>query len=317
MSAYQSLTGLNTYYWFSATAVDYVENPFLTFLNMSGGQHPLQKWSCSIPELMGEFPANAIAYRLGYIKPGAPVVQEERSLENLWQRSAPAIVEGQSFDPNRDKIAFAEGSPVKAAVDPLAFLVGPVDVKYGGNPANSHYADLAPYIDKNAKTVKSDTGELALNYGVGVCTLNAPKAQGVTGFLKDGGGSFKLSDVTIQSGNEYASISVVSMDAQPLKASRKILVQVGTIERPSGWQIPSATRNEKGRSVTGEEIVNTGKLPVQIANTNVTLTIDNAALTKATLLDTAGYSAGAVPVTKTAAGVSLKLPANAMYVIVE
>jgi hypothetical protein len=316
MAAYQSLTGVNTYYWFMATAVDYVENPYLTFLNL-GGQHPLQKWSCSIPTLMGAFPANALAYRLGYVRPGAPVVQEERSLDNLWQRAAPVIVEGQSFDPNRDKIAFAEGSPVKTAVDPLAFLVGPVQVKYGGNPANTRVANLTAFIDNTKKIVKSDTNELSLNYDIGFCTLNAPKAQGVVGFLKKAGGSFPLADVSIQSGNDYAAISVVSMDNQPLKQARRILVQVGTIARPTGWQIKEAKYDQKGHLLQGEEIVNTGKLPIQIANTDVTLTINNATLKKATLLDAAGYAAAPVALTKTAAGVTLKLPPNTMYVVVE
>jgi hypothetical protein len=316
MAAYQSLTGVDTFYWFSATSVDYVENPFLTFLNL-GGQHPLQKWSCSIPTLMGSFPANALAYRLGYIRPGAPVVQEERSLENLWQRAAPVIAEGQSFDPNRDRIAFAEGSAVKTAVDPLAFLVGPVIVKYGGDPAKTRVADLAPFIDKTRKVVTANTGEIALNYDIGFCTLNAPKAQGVTGFLKQAGGNFPLADVTIQSGNDYAAISVVAMDNLPLSQSRKILVQTGTVARPTGWQVREATRNSKGGPVRGQEIVSTGKLPIQIANTDVTLTIRNPALAKATLLDPAGYAATPVALTKTAGGVTLKLPPNAMYVVIE
>jgi hypothetical protein len=266
---------------------------------------------------MANFPANALAYRLGYIRPGAPVVQEERSLEDLWQRAAPAIVEGQSFDPNRDRIAFAEGSPVKAAVDPLAFLVGPVQVTYGGHPAKTRFADLAPFIDRERKIVKSDTGEIMLNYDLGYCTLNAPKAQGVTGFLKQAGGHFPLTDVTIQSGNDYASISVVAMDNQPLKRSRKILVQMGTIARPTGWQTRAATRDQKGHLEQGQEIVSTGQLPMQIAHTDVMLSIANPALGKATLLDPAGYAAAPLTLSKTAAGVTLKLPPKAMYVILE
>ncbi len=316
MAAYQSLTGVSTYYWFCATDVDYLQNPYLTFLNI-GGQHPLQKWSCSLPTLMGNFPANALAYRLGYIRAGTPVVKEERSLENLWQRAAPVIVEGQSFDPNRDKIAFAEGSPVKTAVDPLAFLVGPVDVKYGGDPTKTRVAELTPYIDSTRKIVKSNTGEITLDYGLGVATLNAPKAQGVTGFLRQAGGKFQLSDLTIQSSNDYAAISVVAMDNQPLRQSRRLLVQVGTMARPTGWQIREATRDQKGRSLQGAEIVNTGQLPILIANTDVSLAIRNPALTKATLLDPAGYAAGPVAVSKSAAGLALKLPANAMYVVLE
>src|SRR5439155_23769411 len=157
--------------------------------------------------------------------------------------------ERQSFDPNRDMIAFAEGSPVKTAVDPLAFLVGPVEVKYGGDPAKTRVADLAPFIDQTRKIVKSNTGEIALNYDIGLCTLNAPKAQGVTGFLKQAGGNFPLGDVAIQSGNHYAAVVVVAMDNQPLKQSHKILVQVGTVARPTGWQVRETTRDQKGRSL--------------------------------------------------------------------
>ena len=316
MAAYQSLTGVNTFYWFSATDVNYVENPNLNFLNLAG-QHPLQKWSCSIPSLMGAFPANALAYRLGYIRAGTPVVHEERSLENLWQRTAPVIAEGQSFDPNRDKIAFAEGASVKTAVDPLAFLVGPVEVKYGGDPAKTHVADLAPFIDAKRKIVTSNTGEIALNYDIGICTLNTPRSQGVTGFLKQAGGSFALADVTIQSGNEYAAISIVAMDGKPLKQSRKILVQIGTVARPTGWQVREATRDQKGHPLHGLEIVRTGTPPYQIANTDATLTINNPALGKATLLDPAGYAAAPVALTKNAAGVTVKLPPNTMYLIIE
>jgi hypothetical protein len=316
MAAYQSLTGVDAFYWFVATSVDYVENPSLTFLNM-GGQHPLQKWSCSVPSLMGNFPATALMYRLGYIRRGAVVVHEERSLGNLWQRTAPVIAEGQSFDPNRDKIAFAEGSPVKTAVDPLAFLVGPVEVKYDGDPAKTRSADLSPFIDAARHIVKSNTGEIALNYEIGLCSINASKAQGVSGFLKQAGGNFPLTDITIQSGNEYAAIVVVSMDNQPLKQSRKVLVQVGTVAQPTGWQTRETTRDQKDRTLRGQEVVSTGKPPYQVTNTDVILTMNNPALTKATLLDPAGYAAGPVPLTKTATGVMLRLPPNAMYVVIE
>ena len=102
---------------------------------------------------MGNFPAAALMYRLGHIRQGSSVVHEERSLENLWQRNAPAIAEGQSFDPNRDKIAFAEGSPVKTVVDPLAVLgtaaqrVGATLVPRGGGAGlvAFHALGLSPF----------------------------------------------------------------------------------------------------------------------------------------------------------------------------
>ena len=59
-------------------------------------------------------------------------------------------------------------------------------------------------------------------------------AQGATGFLKKVS-PIKLKDVTIESSNDYATVTVVSLDGKPLKESRSVLVQVGTTARPTGW----------------------------------------------------------------------------------
>ena len=49
MAAYQSLTGIDTFYWFAAGGEpEYESNPYFTFLNLNG-QHPLHKWTCATP----------------------------------------------------------------------------------------------------------------------------------------------------------------------------------------------------------------------------------------------------------------------------
>src|SRR5437588_10135615 len=121
------------------------------------------KWVCATPMLLGQWPAAALLYRRGYVKRGEPVAYEQPSLEDLWQRRMPVIAEDPGYDPNRDKGTSANLSSDKAAVNPLAYLVGPVLVKYGGDPAQSHIADLAAFIDVDRRVVKSDTGELAFD----------------------------------------------------------------------------------------------------------------------------------------------------------
>ncbi|MGA2500128.1 MAG: hypothetical protein ABSH20_20510 [Tepidisphaeraceae bacterium] len=96
----------------------------------------------------------------------------------------PIIAEDAGYDPNRDKDTLSKQSNVKNGVNPLACLVGPVTVKYGGDPAKNTTIDLAKHIDETSKAVRSVTGELEMDYGRGLCTLSAPKAQGATGFLK-------------------------------------------------------------------------------------------------------------------------------------
>lgn len=226
MAAYQSLTGVDTFYWFSMDGSDgYVTNPQFPWAQVNG-QYGLNKWSANVPPIMGGFPACALMFRLGYLQQGAPVVHEERPLADLWERKSPLIAEDGSFDPNRAGTAVKQSNIPEGAA-PYAFLVGPVEVKYGGSPALTHVADLTPYIDTKNQIVRSETGEIRLNYGQGLCTLNAPNAQGATGFLSKAG-PIALGDVSITSGNPYATVAVVSLDSQPLKTSRKVLVQVTT-----------------------------------------------------------------------------------------
>jgi hypothetical protein len=246
------------------------------------------------------------------VKKADPVVFEQRALDDLWNRRMPIIAEDAGYDPNRDKDNLSKESNIKDGVNPLAYLVGPVVTKYGGDPAQSKVVDLAPYIDGAAKTVKSASGELSIDYGKGLCTLNAPKAQGVTGFLKTAA-TFKLTDVEIKSANDYATVLVVSMDDKELKSSSKVLVQVGTIARPTGWK----TKPTKVDKRDGEEIVNFGKSPWQIVNGDVSITIGNPALKTAKALDANGMAVKDAVLEDAPGGKKLTFPADALYVILQ
>ncbi len=316
VAVYQSLTGEDALYWNGASKPEYEMDPFLNFLNLDG-QHPLFKWSASIPTIMGGFPAAALMFRKGYIAQAQPVVHEERTLQSFWDRTAPMIAEDRSFDPNRDR-GFAGGpSGLGAGIDPLAFLVGPVEVKYGGDPAKSRVIDLSRFIDHRKKTVKSVTGEITLDFGKGLCTLDAPKAKGACGFLAKAG-VIRLGDVAIRSANDYATVTVVSLDDRPLSASRKILVQVGTEARPTGWRTRAVEfPGEGGQATPGFQIVRTGSPPWRVVNTSVGLAVRNPGLTKATQLDALGYPVKEVSGMRARGALSLKLPPDAMYLILE
>ncbi|HEX8234789.1 MAG TPA: hypothetical protein VF600_02445 [Abditibacteriaceae bacterium] len=273
------------------------------------------KWHQGTPQTLGQFPAAALMFRNGYIKKGAPVVHEERTMADLWNRRDPLIAEDKSFDPNRDAGSGGSKNNLKSAVNPLAFLVGPVQVKYGGDPKKTSIANLKPFINETAKNIRSNTGEINLDYGNGLCTVNTPLAQGATGFMENFL-TIKLSDVTLRSTNEYSTISVVSMDAKPIRQSRKLLVQVGTIVRPTGWQEKDATfEDDSKKPVQGKQIVAVGKTPFQITNIDATVVVNNPSLRSATLLDINGMAVGAIPAMRQGATFSVKLPSNAMYVV--
>ncbi|HET6386187.1 MAG TPA: hypothetical protein VFJ58_22580 [Armatimonadota bacterium] len=316
IAAYESLTGVDTSYFFADGDTSEWQPAFAK--PVGNWQPPLGKWSIATPEQLGQFPAAALMYRMSYIERGKTAVHEERSLNDLWQRRSPLIAEEGGFDPNRDAADLPPNSAVKTGVNPLAFLVGPVEVKLGGDPALSRVIDLAPYIDTANEVVKSDTGQIQLNYGIGVCRLNAPKAQGATGFLKKAG-PIALGDITIRSGNDYGTILVVSMDGLPIGSSHKILVQVGTIARPTGWEDKDADWTSKDGKQTfhGKEVVATGQNPWQINDTDFGLSVKNSGLKSATLLDMNGMPAGSVPVTRAGANLTVRLPTNAMYVVLQ
>ena len=157
-------------------------------------------------------------------------------------------------------------------------MVGPVEVKYDGDPAKTRVADLTPYIDRKPRCVKRVTGEIALNYKARRLHRQRPP-QGAAGFLKAGGGKFDC-PTSPSSDNEYAAISVVPMDGEPLGSRRRSWCRWAPIPgRPIGRRagdVPVPEQAHPGRADPP-----TGRPPWRIKNTDAMVTIANAGLTKA------------------------------------
>jgi hypothetical protein len=322
MSAYHGLTGVDATYWFAMGARQWLTDPRRLFWKV-GDSYAVDKWSTNTYGTLGMFPAAAVAFRNGHVREAdKPVVYEERRMEDLYERRIPIISEGGKFDPNRDAGAFSPQSTIKQEVDRLAFLVGPVHVKFGGDPANSRVIeDLPKLIGKDDGIAKAVTGEIAFNYKRGVCTVAADKFAGACGFLKEAGGTFALGKhVTLKSDNGYAAVSVVALDDQALDASKRVLIQVGTAARLTGFETRPAKfqadgGSGKGKSVEGQEIVKTGEPPYRVARTHATVQLKNAAVSKATLLDPNGYAIRDVPLNREGSGLTVELPAETMYLL--
>lgn len=314
ISAYMSLTGIDGFYWFDPSSEAYDPNPYHTWANLEGGQHPMYRWTNSTPGQIGMFPANALQYRKGYISESKTIIHEKRSLKSMWQRKTPVITENIGFDPNR---VFIETESGKTEINPLTYLAGKVIVDYDAkDDSNSINDDLRNLIDSHNKRIMSSTGELEWDYDSGICILDAPSAQGVCGFL-DNKETIILTDVSIESTNEYAAINVVSMDDQPLSKSSKILVQIGTIYRPSGWIETEIELELNENLFKGFRIDNTGGMPWKCSNTEVNIRINNSNISKAILLDEAGYAKESIAISKEDGSILISLPKNAMYVILD
>jgi hypothetical protein len=310
VAAYQSLTGVDAVFWLQTNEFEWSDADRAPWDSASRS-----KWIIATPALLGQFPAAALLFRRGDVAIGQPVVVEHRSSSQLWERLPPVIAEDPTYDPNRDLGDTAKQLSLAGSVDPLAFLVGPIEVVYGSDPARTMVADPSSYIDRNRKVVRSNTHQIAWDYGRGICSLDAPKAQGATGFLKSSG-PIKLSDIAIRSENQYASILVVSLDDRPLAQSGRVLVQVGTRVRPTGWSDhPVTFQTNPKETIRGRQIDSTGSMPWVVQVTMVTIKVQNPNLTSATLLDINGNAKREVPVRRNEDAIELELPRDAMYIV--
>jgi hypothetical protein len=316
VSAFMSLTGVDSYYWFSPTSPSFDPNPYFTWANLAGGQHPMHRWTISTPGQLALFPANALLYRKGYINQGETVVHEERTLQSIYDRKMPMVSEENSFDPNRD--SYSQINPAKeTVVSPLTHLTGTVEVVYNGTPTNSKIStQIGSLIDYQNKKIKATNNQLNWDYKSGICTMDAPSVQGVCGFTGTKQ-TFELTDVTIETTNNYAAIQVVAMDEKSIRESSKILVQVGTVYQPTGWAETPSDFVVDGKTISGLKITNTGKMPWKCANTQVKLKLKNTGINMATLLDAAGYAKSTIEIVRFGDELQITLPANAMYVILE
>ena len=114
-------------------------------------------------------------------------------------------------------------------------------------------------------------------------TVDAPSAQGATGFLSRAG-AIKLGMLTIQSPLEYGAILLVALDGQPLALSHKMLLQVMSEESNFGWSAP-------GQGL--RQILDVGGPPIVVKRLAGTLALDrpDAAALKVQPLDSNGYPA--------------------------
>jgi hypothetical protein len=309
IAAYSALTGVSGYFWFTSGSRNWDDAVW------PWGK--CYKWNGSTPMEVGQFPAAALMFREGDITRGKVAVHEERGLSDIWTGKSPILAEEAGYDPNRDANLPASSS-IKTTVNPMAFLVGRVEVVYGGNPAKSTVADLSHFIDAEKKTISSITGQEHIDYGRGLCTVDAPKAQGAAGFL-GAVGAVALGDVTISCTNHYATILVVSMDGNPIHTSAKLLVQIGTTCRPTDWKDHAedfVVDDKTGRKESGFVVDSFGKVPWSVENGEGSLVVRNALLTQATALDANGMPSGEeAKISVDQGAVQVQLPEHALYLI--
>ncbi len=275
-AAYGALQGSDAIFWFAAGSPSWEGLP--------------GKFSVQTPVVQGQFPAAALIDRQGLVRTAPRVVDLELAVNDLYALKGTPLPAPQNFDLLRGNDVPPGGTLTNiSAIDSLAFLVGRVGVDWVTNGApQSRILDLSPFIDRAGKKVRSQTGELEWDWGLGKLTINAPAAQGVTGFLSLMG-RVELDGCSIESALEYGSVLLVALDGRPIASSAKLLLQVASEEQPYQW----ATTPASGlRTIT-----NRGTVPLMVRNFAGTVRLkrpDAAAMTVVPL-DFNGYRAVVPP----------------------
>ena len=216
------------------------------------------KFPLNTPATFACFPAAALIYRNRYVKESETIIMDNLDIaEQKALKGTPVHVK-PALDQFRAK-QVPQGQTKAGAldsIDPMSFYVGRVARNFEGKPNDSFQKGISHLIDRNQKTITSITDELQWDYGIGVATMNTSKAQGACGFLGKKG-RIDLENLSIDIKNEYANVSLVSLDDQALASSKKILLQVMSIERPYQFK----TSSGDGKSGT---IQNMGGAPMNI-----------------------------------------------------
>ncbi len=244
----------------------------------------MQPWTLMSPATMGQYPAAALIFREGLVSTGEVLVDLHLKVSEVEALAGTPLPQDASFDELRLKDV-PKGTELKAdsVIDPLVHYAGRANVTFSATGGASKLADLAPYVDHTAQTVVSSTKQLKLNFGKGVLTIDAPSAQGVSGNLKEAG-VVETEDLSVSSALEVGHVIAVSLDGQPLATSSKILVQVMSEERPTGWRTEPVGNGQK-------RITDLGRDPWLVKDLAGTLKLKraDAGKLKVTALDENGY----------------------------
>jgi hypothetical protein len=211
----------------------------------------MQPWTLMSPAMMGQFPAAALIFRRNLVTPGSVLAEINLNKDELLHLHGTPLPQEAALDELRLK-DLPDGPDLKpgARIDPLVHYAGRTEVHFTNGPGSVKVSDLKPLIDHAAQTVTSSTGELKLDYGKGILTINAERAQGVSGLLKTMG-RFETKDLSISTEMELGHIVAVSLDNQPLRMSSKILLQVMSEEKASDYQTETVSPGVKRISNIG------------------------------------------------------------------
>ncbi|HZW29441.1 MAG TPA: hypothetical protein VFF52_01975 [Isosphaeraceae bacterium] len=171
-------------------------------------------WSTFVdPALTGMMPAAALAFRQGHIRPAR---------SSYCLKLDPAAFFDRVVSPNTS-------ATIRTLIEQSRLTIG--------MPATPQLPWLKPsepkdailvtdpdrdFIPQGQSWVRSDTGELARDWELGIQTVDSPRTQAVSGWI--GGKTLQTRDATFRFVTKKAVVALSSIDDQPLSSSRFVLI---------------------------------------------------------------------------------------------
>ncbi|HVO20921.1 MAG TPA: hypothetical protein VMU15_16785 [Anaeromyxobacter sp.] len=264
-----------------------------------------QPWPLTSPAMLGQFPAAALIFRRGLVASGPVVARVDLDVDALFQLRGTPLPQDSPTDEQRP--ASLPSTPGSAAgpVDPLLHYAGRVDVRFANGRQEVAVEPSGSLVHRAERTVTSATGELKLDYGRGLLVIDAPRAQGVSGNLA-ASGPVRTRNVAFASSMDLAHLVLVSLDDQPIATSGRMLLQVMSEERTTGFHVEPIAHGEM-------RIVDLGQDPWQVRQLSGTVTVfrPDAADLRVTALDPNGR-----PVAAAGDGSHIELRPDVLYYLV-
>lgn len=268
----------------------------------------MQPWTLASPTMLGQFPATALIFRRGLVSTGAVVARVALATNDLFALRGTPLPQDAALDELRARDLPLEGRPAKPGerIDPLVHLVGRTQVTFHAGPGEVWVTNLTRFIDRESRIVRSSTGELTLDYGRGLLIVNAPDAQGVCGAL-DRAGRTETRDAVFSSPLDLGCFLLVALDEKPVAKSARLLLQVMSEEKTTGW---ATTEAGEGR----RKITDIGRDPwrVKELHGSVRLTRPDAASLRVTALDPNGQPKETFPL-----AAELQLRPDVIHYVIE
>ena len=196
------------------------------------------------PNVWSQWPAAALLFHRGDVS----------ASRNVYEQ---VLGESDLYSP------IEEDKPI--ADEPLLPLIARTQISFAKDsliPDTRYFT--SNFINRNQKEIRADTGELKWNWGQGVFTIDTEKTQAAVGFL--GGRRIDLTDVSFNAQTKFCSLSMVSLDNQPISQSKHLLLTAAARIENSGQRY-----NE-----SKTQLKEVGKAPILVEGVGARVTLKRA-----------------------------------------